>query len=124
MNSATFTRMIARLLVDMELKGERPLGVSLNRSLEEQARLFRIGRTFDDDGNVFSVSSRAVTNCDGVKKVSGHQRNAALDILFQSAEGTKPELVEPIKGWKFWHERWEGFGGKPMIVGDECHFEG
>ncbi len=108
MNSATFTKYIARLLVDMELKGERPIGVDWKRSTQEQARLYALGKS----------------KCDGVKKVSAHQRGRALDILFQSEEGTKPAIVEPKHGYAYWHRRWKELGGKPAIAGDACHFEG
>lgn len=124
MDAVMFTKFITQLLMDMQLKGERPIATDLKRSDDEQMRLFRVGRAFDADGNIVATSSAIVTKCDGVKKMSSHQRNAALDIYFQSEEGTKPRLVRPKKGYKYWHKRWEGFGGKPAIRGDKGHFEG
>ena len=101
-----FTAALGKLLVDMILKGERPLLDWVKRSPEEQARLFEQG----------------LSKCDGVNKLSRHQRACAADILFLNEAGNG--ICEPIKGWGYWHDRWEQFGGKPMIGWDKGHFEG
>ncbi len=97
---------------------ESPIADFLKRSLEEQNRLFREG----------------LSKCDGISKISQHQVGKALDIYFQDIkdidkDGDTIELITPLKGWDFWHARWEEMGGKPVIVfsdgrKDNCHFEG
>jgi hypothetical protein len=101
-----FTVALAKLLIDMHLKGERPLLDYVKRSDEEQARLFELKKS----------------KCDGKKKISRHQRGCAADILFLNEAGTG--ITEPKKGWAHWHRRWEEFGGKRMIDWDKGHFEG
>ena len=105
MKRKEFTKALAKLLLDMVLKGEEPLLDYVKRSDEEQARLFEQG----------------LSKCDGIEKESRHQRGCAADIYFADDKG---HLVEPKKGWKYWHDRWMEFGGKPMIDWDKGHFEG
>ena len=106
MKRREFTFAIGKLLVDMHLKGETPLIDWAKRSPEEQKRLFDL----------------KLSKCDGTDKISAHQRGRAADILFESEDHT--EIGEPIKGYPYWHKRWEEFGGKPMIGWDKGHFEG
>ncbi len=106
MKRRKFTAALGKLLVDMMLKGEKPLLDWVKRSPEEQKRLFDLG----------------LSKCDGTDKISAHQRGRAADILFQNEAGTG--ICEPIKGWDYWHRRWEEFGGRPMIGWDKAHFEG
>jgi len=106
MNRVEFTRAKNNLIAIMILAGENPIEDYLKRSDEEQMRLFIKG----------------LSKCDGIKIISGHQKGMAEDIYFVSDDGTK--LVNPKKGWEYWHKYWEGKGGKPMIVWDKSHFEG
>ena len=108
-----FTVALGKLIVQMYLEGERPLLDYVKRSGEEQARLYAIGRT---------TPGKIVTKCDGTEKESRHQRGMAADIYFLNEAGNG--IAEPIKGWAYWHKRWEQFGGKPMIEWDKGHFEG
>lgn len=106
MTRVEFTFAIGKLLVDMHLKGERVLIDWVKRSAEDQLRFYNEGKS----------------KCDGVTKVSAHQRGRAADIYFLTEDGKG--LTDPVKGWVYWHRRWEEFGGKPMISWDKGHFEG
>jgi hypothetical protein len=106
MNRLEFTRAKCNLIAAMFLDGEQPIEDYLKRSTEEQKRLFSLG----------------LSECDGVEKVSAHQRGKAIDIYFLSDDLTT--LVEPKKGYEYWHKYWEGKGGKPIIEWDKGHFEG
>lgn len=105
MDRAKFTIQISKLIICMYLKNERPLLDWVKRSAEEQRRMF----------------DKELSKCDGTEKTSAHQLGQAADIYFLSEDGKG--IGEPKHGWKYWHERWEGFGGKPMIVRDKGHFE-
>jgi D-alanyl-D-alanine dipeptidase len=114
MDRVEFTSKITMLLLAMIQEGEHPILDYAKRSDEEQHRLWQIGR--DENGNKIGKS---VTNCDGVKNVSGHQRGRALDILFIE-NGT---VSAPKKGWIYWHDEWVKMGGGREISWDEDHFE-
>jgi len=123
MNRVDFTRKISWLMVQMGMEGEKPIEDYCKRSDEEQYRLYQIGREFDNNGNVIKEDkNKTVTNCDGKKNVSAHQRGRAKDILFISADGKR--VVAPKRGYDYWHRRWERMGGKPAIKWDQAHFEG
>ena len=123
MNRLEFTRAKCNLIAAMFLDKEQPIEDYLKRSNEEQYRLYCIGRTFDSEGNLISKDEdKVVTNCDGKNEISGHQKGKAIDIYFLSDDLTT--LVDPKKGYKYWHEYWEKKGGKPMIEWDAGHFEG
>ena len=113
MNRVEFTIAITNLLHEMILLGEHPIGDFLKRSDEEQYRLWKIGR--DENGNKVG---KTITECDGIKTISAHQRGMALDILF--IENSK--ISDPNFGWNHWHERWEQLGGRPAIFWDQSHF--
>lgn len=115
MTRLEFTRNIVNLLSAMFLEGETPIIDFVKRSDEEQMRLYRIGR--DEDGNEIGET---VTDCDGKISISMHQRGKAMDIYFVD-EG---KLVDPKKGWEYWHFYWEEKGGQPMLGWDKGHFEG
>lgn len=104
MDRVEFTRNLVNLLAAMLLDGEHPILDYVKRSDEEQARLYKEGKS----------------KCDGVKVKSKHQLGKAADIYF--VEDGK--LVEPKRGWEYWHKRWEEKGGNPMIDWDKGHFEG
>ncbi len=104
MTRIEFTFKITSLIQEMILQDESPIADFLKRSLEEQNRLFREG----------------LSKCDGISKVSQHQVGKALDIYFLN-DG---DIGNPIKGYEFWHKRWEEMGGQPMIEWDKGHFEG
>ena len=104
MTRVEFTRQIVNLLRDMHLLGESPIGDFWKRSDEEQMRLYMKG----------------LSQCDGVRNISQHQRGLAVDIYF--VEDGK--LVDPKMGWEYWHTNWEEKGGKPILGWDKGHFEG
>ena len=106
MNRVRFTKAAAKLLSAMIYAEERPIIDWVKRSDHEQARLFKDGKS----------------KCDGKKNVSKHQRGKAIDIYFVSEDGKA--LVEPKKGYSYWHRVWVEMGGKPMISWDKGHFEG
>lgn len=123
MSRKAFTAALGKLLVDMILKGEEPIIDYLRRSDEEQARLFRIGRAFDSKGDVVELTKYKVTNCDGKKKESKHQRALAADIYFEDSNDKDTELDPPKLGWEYWHKRAQELGFAPMITWDKSHFE-
>ncbi len=106
MNRLEFTKAKNNLVAAMFLDNEQPIEDYLKRSNEEQKRLFEKG----------------LSKCDGVKVRSRHQDGCAIDIYFLSDDGAK--LVDPKKGYEYWHKYWEQKGGKPMIEWDKGHFEG
>ena len=104
MNRTEFTLKISKLILAMFEAGEQPILDFVKRSKEEQKRLYEAG-----------LSQR-----DGERRVSAHQVGKAADIYFVK-DG---KLVDPDKGWGFWHDEWEIEGGAPMILWDKGHFEG
>ncbi len=117
MNRPEYTKNICELILMMIGEGENPIGDFWKRSDEEQYRLWKIGR--DEEGNVIG---KTVTNCDGRINISDHQRGKGLDILFLCEDNT--QIIEPKKGWDYWHTEWSRRGGKPAIKGDATHFGG
>jgi hypothetical protein len=103
MTRTEFTFNISTLLLEMFRAGEQPILDFAKRSAEEQKRLYDAG----------------LSQCDGVKNISKHQRGLAVDVYFV-ADG---KLVDPKKGWEFWHDEWLRMGGKPIIQWDKGHFE-
>jgi hypothetical protein len=115
MNRVDFTINIVGVLHEMILLGEHPIIDYVLRSAEEQNRLYRIGR-----GDKGPELEKIITNRDGYKIPSAHQSGKAMDIYFIE-DG---QMVDPKKGWTYWHSEWEKMGGKPMINWDKGHFEG
>lgn len=103
MTRTEFTFNISTLLLAMFKAGEQPIIDFCKRSKEEQKRLF----------------DAKLSQCDGEKIISKHQKGLAMDIYF--VDGGK--LVDPKKGWEFWHDEWMRIGGKPIIQWDKGHFE-
>ena len=104
MDRVEFTHNLVNLIAAMILEGEHPIIDYVKRSAEEQKRLF----------------DKGLSECDGFNKISAHQVGKAADIYF--VEDGK--LINPKKGWDYWHEYWEKKGGKPQILWDRGHFEG
>ena len=105
MNRKEFTKALAELLLLMVLRGEEPLLDYVKRSDEYQNILFEKG----------------LSKCDGVNKISRHQRGCAADIYFADTDGN---LVAPKRGWGYWHDIWCSLGGKKILSWDKGHFEG
>ena len=86
------------------------------RSAEEQNRLFKKG----------------LSNCDGYKKKSGHQKGKAEDIYF-AINGKVDYGYETPEANEYadrYHAQWVDMGGKPEIESnhrgkwDRGHYEG
>ena len=112
-----FNEKLFLLLEEMTAEGEHWLLDFIKRSTEEQHRLWLLGR--DEEGNIVSPKE-VVTRCDGYITISWHQYGRAVDIYFVDGKN----LVNPIKGYRYWHDVWKSLGGHEMIEGDEGHFEG
>jgi hypothetical protein len=104
MTRIEFTANITHLLQAMIAEEGNVILDYCKRSTEEQKRLFECHKS----------------QCDGEIKKSKHQYGMAADIYF--IEDAK--LVEPKRGWSFWHDEWCSLGGKPKIDWDLGHFEG
>ena len=113
MNRVEFTRNMCKLLAAMALDNEHPIVDYCKRSSEEQNRLYKAG----------------LSQKDGYRKISAHQIGKAVDIYFVDIDDVDndnitQELVDPKRGWEYWHDYWHRWGGKPMIKWDKGHFEG
>jgi hypothetical protein len=102
-NRVAFTKAMTWLLSKMIDEGENVLIDYCKRSDDEQRRIFKEG----------------LSKCDGVVRVSQHQKGRAVDLYF--VKGAK--LIEPIKGYEYWHDMWQQCGGSPIISWDKSHFE-
>jgi hypothetical protein len=105
-----FTLALSQLIMEMKEAGEHPLFDWGKRSAHDQKVLFDEGKS----------------KCDGVKKVSAHQKSLAMDIYFDDGDGN----LDPIRPWSYWHTRWVELGGRPLIYlgpnktkPDYAHFE-
>lgn len=103
MTRIEFTHNLVNLLAAMMLENEHPIIDYVKRSDDEQMRLFLLGKS----------------KCDGINKISAHQKGIAVDIYFIE-EG---KLSGPKRDFDFWHKYWESKGGKPEISWDRGHFE-
>lgn len=103
MTRTEFTFNVATILIEMFRNGEQPILDYCLRSKHEQKRLYE----------------SKLSQCDGERIVSKHQKGLAVDIYF--VDGGK--LVDPKKGWEFWHDEWVRMGGKPILPWDKGHFE-
>jgi len=107
-----FTVAVVKLLYQMITEGESPIIDYVKRSTTEQKHLYDIG----------------LSKCDGEYRISAHQKGKAIDIFFQDIgdidkDGITKELIEPLKGFIYWHEVALGLGFSPMIPWDKNHFE-
>lgn len=106
MNRVEFTKKLSELILVMCNEGEFPILDFVKRSDAEQMRLYKLG----------------LTRCDGINKVSQHQRGRAADIYFLDPETN--QLSDPKKGWLYWHKYAEThLGFRPMIEWDKNHWE-
>lgn len=103
MTRVEFTQNIVLLIQEMIEEGEAPIIDFVKRSEQEQKRLYDAG----------------LSKSDGKILVSQHQLGKAMDIYFVK-DG---QLVAPLKGWNYWHDRWADLGGEKMIEWDKVHFE-
>jgi hypothetical protein len=104
MPRSDFTCCVGDLIAWIRNQGWEPVLCMAERSREEQARLFALGKS----------------KLDGVKKIGAHQYQDAggryaVDILIFGNDGKMP-YVEA-------HKYWESIGGSPVIDWDQNHFE-
>jgi hypothetical protein len=119
MNRREFTKSLALFTLEMINAGEEPIFDYLLRSTQEQQRLF----------------TKGLSKCDGVKKISGHQKAKAVDMYFVMKKNGKIYVAyaedaginpHPIRDkYVKWHKVWEEkYGGMKMIDWDAGHWEG
>lgn len=129
MSRRSFTLAIAKLICRMADDGVEPVLDWVLRSKEVQQMLFAKGRTKVSDGTWIVTNQRnVVTNCDGVTKISKHQKGEAADIYFvvTRPDGTvyiDYEGKETSDLYVKYHKIWEEMGGEPMIEWDKSNFE-
>ncbi len=100
-----FSMLVVDLLLAMEAEGLRPFLDYCKRSDEEQKHMYLTGKS----------------KCDGIIRVSQHQRGKAVDIYFL---GETNKLLEWNKmDTDRWHDWWEAHGGAERIEWDAGHFE-
>jgi len=111
-----FTIMLGNQILFMAAALE-PLGMApqadwLMRSLYDQQQLYLKG----------------LSKCDGISKVSAHQKGLAADILVIGRNPAgKLAMMDPSKDcqevWEQIRQHWVDMGGEPMIEWDRLHFE-
>ena len=107
MKRTEFTKLVVALLTRMIQDGYHPIIDYVKRSTEEQGNLY----------------DRGVSKCDGIKKISKHQRGKAVDIYLVDDKGklidweTIPEVAT------IYHSIWASWGGRKIISWDKGHFE-
>ncbi len=89
----------------MKFEGLQPFIDFCKRSDEEQKRLYLQG----------------LSKCDGIIKISQHQRGRAVDIYLLDDNGKLVEWTEELA--ETWHKNWENMGGNPIIPWDLNHFD-
>lgn len=109
MNRREFTKLIAKLINQMNDDGYEPILDYVLRSEDEQKRLY----------------DKGLSKCDGVIKKSAHQFGKAADIYFVWDNVPDYGFVrqESKEGAKKYHDLWVSWGGKPCILWDLTHYE-
>ena len=110
MTRRDFTKSLAILLNEMSESGEMPFIDWVLRNEIVQKSLY-------DQG---------LSKCDGVVKVSAHQKGLAADIYLCHIGDGGNLIVDyswnQEKAAK-WHSRWVELGGKEMMDWDKGHYE-
>jgi peptidoglycan L-alanyl-D-glutamate endopeptidase CwlK len=87
-----------------------------NRTAPQQFELYQQGRT---------TPGRIITNCDGYKKISPHQRWRAIDAVIVNPDGTLN--WDASAKYEVLGEMWKNLGGKAgkdfKSLKDYTHFE-
>lgn len=100
-----FLRMFAKLIDFAERMGIEFIVYYFDRTAEEQKALYDKGRTPES----IAKGEGIVTNCDGRKKKSAHQKWEAGDVLITNAKN-------PLWAMDEWYtllgEEWERLGGE------------
>jgi len=105
-NRRFFTKQITKLVQEMIDNGETPIYDYTLRSAAEQKRLYDAG----------------LSKCDGIIKISQHQKGKAADIYLVDKNGVAEFEWTYVKAVK-WHSRWEELGGDKIILWDLGHFQ-
>jgi hypothetical protein len=106
-----FLKMVARLVIDATSLNIEFIVTDFDRTAEEQAEKYAIGRTRPGKKN---------TNCDGYKKKSFHQDFCAIDIAIMKNE----KIMWDDPGYEILGRRWEMDGGTWGGTWDDGgHFE-
>ena len=122
MTRVQFTKMMVKLLEQMIDDKYKPIVDFVKRSEEEQNRLFKIGRSQDENGSWY-VTGKTVTKCDGVTYISKHQFGKAVDIYFINDMGQMIDWNDIKEVAYKYHDFWYKLGGQKLITGDLGHFE-
>jgi len=96
-----FFLKLCQLVLWAESSGIRLMVYWYHRTEAQQFELYQKGRT---------LSGRIVTNCDGYKKKSLHQRWRAVDLVIIGEDGTL--IWEASARYALLGERWKSLGGK------------
>jgi peptidoglycan LD-endopeptidase CwlK len=94
------THRITKVLTAMDALGWPMIVTDGHRSVDDQRRLYALGRT---------VPGKIVTHCDGILKPSNHQSGKACDCTF----------LDPETGQPSWDARlpWKTYGACLETVG-------
>ncbi len=113
-----FAFMFSLLLVYAWTQKIYLIPTCIRRTAKEQFDRYQKGRT---------IAGKKVTNVDGYKKKSKHQRWRAGDVLVLAWDGNKFQSKwRPIEPYEILGEFWEGLGGTwggRWKLRDYCHFE-
>lgn len=111
-----FFQKLAQLILQASSGGIRLMPYWIERSAPQQFELYQQGRT---------TPGAIVTNCDGYKKISPHQRWRAADLVIVGEDGkliweasARYELLGAM--WKALSGKW---GGDFKGLRDGNHFE-
>lgn len=96
-----FSQKLAQLILQAHAGGIRLMPYWIERSAEEQFKLFQQGRT---------TPGAIVTNCDGYKKISPHQRWRAADLVIVGEDGKL--IWDASARYALLGEMWKSLGGK------------
>jgi len=111
-----FFQKLAQFILQASSGGIRLMPYWIERSAEEQFKLYQQGRT---------TPGRIVTNCDGYKKISPHQRWRAADLVIVGEDGKL--IWDASARYELLGQIWKSLGGKwgKNFVGlrDMSHFE-
>jgi len=111
-----FFQKLAQLILQASAGGIRLMPYWIERSAEQQFQLYQQGRT---------TPGRIVTNCDGYKKISPHERWRAADLVIVGDDGRliwdASARYELLGG--MWKDLGAKFGGDFKGLCDMNHFE-
>ena len=105
MDRHEFSMLVCDLLQVMEKMGYKPFIDYVKRSDEEQKSMYL----------------RGLSKCDGIIRVSQHQRGRAVDIYFEDQKGLTDTEIR--NRHQMAHDIWVGWGGRGMLDWDEGHYE-